>query len=158
MRNRLLAALSLVCIAGAFSFAGAQVDSRIKTANEVTPTWTGKGKYWGFVTCDKLQRQGTKITVDEIKKCVADGGKYVFGRTPIDPAAQAKLAPFAGQHVEVVATMTAARYGTGPTSDVAVDGLPSGGDRPATRQLGIVVVSVKVDPEPADPSISGGGE
>src|SRR5438132_1239709 len=137
MRNRILVALFMVCIAGAFSFAAAQDASttRIKTAKEATPSWTAKGTFYGFLTCDKIQDQGSQATIDDIKKCIAGGGKYYFGEPNInrDAAAQAKLAPFVGKFVAVNVTMTAAVYGTGPTSDVAVEGLPSGGDRPAPR-------------------------
>jgi hypothetical protein len=152
MRREILLALFVLLVAGAFSIAGAQgaANSRIKMAQEVTPTWTAKGTMYGFVTCDRIQNQGAKVTVDDIKKCVAEGGKYTFGgrNVNITAAEQAKLAPFAGKYVAVGVTMTSARYGTGPTSDVAVEGLYSGGDRPATRVEMFEVVSVAIDPTP----------
>ena len=92
-----------------------------------------------------------------------DGGKYFFGGNNVntDAKEQAKLAPFAGKYVAVSVTMTSARYGTGPTSDVAVEGLYSGGDRPATRELMYEVVSVAIDPTPdpreGEPQVRGRG-
>jgi hypothetical protein len=140
-------------VAAITSIAGAQTTTRVKTSKEETPTWTGKGIMYGFMTCDKIRNQGSKVTADDIKKCIAGGGQYTFGGTNVntDGPVQAKLAPFAGKFVAVTVTMTAARYGTGPTSDAAVDGLPSGGDRPTTRRLMYEVASVSVDPTP-DPS------
>lgn len=156
MCNRILAILSAIFLAGLASVAMAQnspTTTRIKTSKDLTPSWTAKAHYYGFVTCDKIQRQGAQVSVDDIKKCVAGGGKYVFSRTPVEnqDAAQKLLAPFAGQYVDVIATMTSTRYGTGPTSDVSIEGLYAGGDRPATRVEGISVVSIKVDPDP-DPA------
>jgi hypothetical protein len=156
MRNRIFGAFFLVFLAGLLSAALAQnspTTTRVKTSKDPTPTWTAKGHYYGFVTCDKIRRQGNQASVDAIKKCVADGGKYVFTNTPLDndKAAQAILAPFAGQYVDVIALKTSPTYGTGPTSDASIDGLYAGGDRPATRVEGISVVSAKIDPTP-DPS------
>ena len=169
MRNGIVTALFVLLVAGAFSYAGAQdknvstgagatsgfgaanpTITRVKTSKEVTPSWTAKGTFYGFLTCDKIQNQGAQATADDIKKCIAAGGKYYFGEPLInmDAAAQAKLAPFVGKFVAVNVTMTAARYGTGPTSDVAVEGLPSGGDRPTPRRLLYDVTSVAVDPTP----------
>ena len=156
MRDRIFGALFLIVFAGLVSAALAQnspTTTRIKKSTELTASWTAKAHYYGFVTCDKLRRQGAQVKVDEIKKCVADGGKYVFTSTPMDneKAAQAILAPFAGQYVDVIATMTSTHYGGGPTSDSSIDGLYAGGDRPATRVQGIAVVSAKIDPDP-DPA------
>ena len=168
-RSGIARAAFVLLVAGAFSYAGAQnknvstgagatsgvgasnpTITRVKTSKEVTPSWTAKGTFYGFLTCDKIQNQGSKATADDIKKCVAGGGQYYFGETNVnrDAAAQAKLAPFVGNFVAVNVTMTAARYGTGPTSDAAVEGLPSGGDRPTSRRLLWDVVSVSVDPTP----------
>src|SRR4030095_9978967 len=103
MRRQILLTLFVLLVAGAFSFAAAQDASttRIKTANEVTPKWTAKGTMYGFLTCDKIRNQGAKATEDDIKKCIAGGGKYFFGSNNINlnAAAQAKLAPFAGKYV-----------------------------------------------------------
>ena len=169
MRNKILMALFALGVAGAFSYAAAQnrnvsagagatsgvgsanpTITRVKTSKEVTPSWTAKATMYGFVTCDTIRNQGSKATADDIKKCIAAGGKYTFGGNSIniDAAEQAKLAPFAGKFAAVNVTMTSARYGTGPTSDVAVDGLYSGGNRPATRTDMYDVVSVSVDPTP----------
>ena len=169
MRNRIVMALFALLVGGAFSYACAQnrnvsagagatsgvgaanpTITRVKTSAEVTPSWTAKGTFYGFLTCDKILNQGSKATVDDIKKCIAGSGKYYFGEPNInlDAAAQAKLAPFVGKFVAVNVTMTAARYGTGPTSDAAVEGLPSGGNRPTPRRLLYDVVSVSVDPTP----------
>ena len=156
MRKRIFGAFFLVIFAGLLSGAFAQdspTTTRIATSKDKTPTWTAKAHYYGFVTCDKIRRQGAQVKLDDIKKCVADGGQYVFTNTPMDnaKAAQAILAPFAGQYVDVIATRTSSTYGTGPTSDSSIEGLYAGGDRPATRVEGIAVVSAKVDPTP-DPS------
>ena len=149
MRKAISVTLFVIFMAAITSVAGAQTTTRVKTAKEVTPEWTGKGTMYGFVTCDKIRNQGSKVTEDEIKKCVAGGGKYTFGGNNVNlDGAQAKLAPLAGKYVAVAVTMTSARYGTGPTSDVAVEGLYSGGDRPATRELMYQVVSVAIDPTP----------
>ena len=151
MRNRILVVLSVVFLAGLVSMAIAQnspTTSRVKTAEEKTPTWTYKGDWYGFLTCSKIQRQGNKVTPDDVKKCVADGGEYILssgGRTDLD--CQGKCEANAGQQVLIVGTMTAATYGTGPTSDEAVNGLYSGGDRPAVRFPKIKIMSVKIMPK-----------
>jgi hypothetical protein len=174
MRKAISVALFVILAAGLSSVAGAQAGkdhskehnpttTRVKTSKEVTPSWTAKGTMYGFVTCDRMRAQGAKVSNDEIKKCVGDGGKYFFGGNNVntDDKEQAKLAPFIGKYVAVQVTMTSARYGTGPTSDVAVEGLYSGGDRPATRELQYQVVSVAVDPTPdpreGDPQVRRAG-
>ena len=47
----------------------------------------------------------------------------------------------------ITGLMTAATYGTGPTSDEAVEGLYSGGDRPAVKFSTIKILSVKIMPK-----------
>ena len=150
MRNRVLAVLSVILIAGGFSVAGAQQTTRLKTATDPTPSWTYKGQWYGFVTCSRLIRQGNRATADEIKKCIADGGVYILaGGGRLDLAPPEKAAQYAGQQVLLTGTMTSTRYGTGPTSDPSIEGLYAGGDRPATRFQTITIISAQImPPEP----------
>jgi hypothetical protein len=150
MRNRILGALSIAFIAGGFILAGAQQTTRLKKADEQTPSWTYKGEWYGFVTCSRLIRQGNRSTPDQVKKCISDGGVYILaggGRMDLKPAD--KAAQYAGQQVLITGTITSTRYGTGPTSDSSIEGLYAGGDRPATKFQEITIISAKVmPPEP----------
>src|ERR1700733_12183834 len=143
MRNRILAVLFLVFIAGGVSVVSAQRTTRIKKADELTPAWTYKGRWYGLVTCNRLQRNGHKVTPDQVKKCIADGGTYILatpGRLDVGPPE--KLAPFAGQQVYLTGILTSRQYGSGPTSDEAIEGLYAGADRPATKFNVVQVSSV----------------
>jgi hypothetical protein len=150
MRNKLFAAITLVLIAGAFSVASAQQTTRIKKSTDVTPSWTYKGEWYGFITCNRLQRQGASSTPDQVKKCYTDGGTSILaggGRTDLEP--KEKCAEYAGQQAIVTGMMTSQKYGTGPTSDQSIEGLYAGGDRPATKFEGVKILSVKVMPKDA---------
>jgi hypothetical protein len=147
MCKRVLFALLMIAFAGGSLSAAAQSASRAKPATEVTPSWTYKGRWTGFITCNRLQLEGNTVTPDQVKKCISEGGTYVLhtgNRIDLRPAA--KLDAYAGQQAIVYGTMTSARYGTGPSSDPAVEGLYSGGDRPATKFQAIDVTSVQVMP------------
>jgi hypothetical protein len=150
MRNRVLTAVAVVFMAGGFIAAAAQQTTRLKSAEEVTPSWTYKGQWYGFITCSKLIRQGNSATPEDIKKCIDGGGTYILaggGRMDLLPAD--KAAAYAGQQVLITGTITSQRYGTGPTSDTSIEGLYAGGDRPATKFQGITIISVKpMPPEP----------
>jgi hypothetical protein len=167
MRKRILAAFLGILISGGFYVAAAQTagsaakkpratssattkpHGRTGAGSEIgdpTPSYTYKGKWYGFLTCSRLQRQGYNVKPDDVKKCVAEGGKYILssaagGRTDVEPAS--KVAPFAGQQVWITGTITSTRYSTGPTSDESIEGLYAGGDRPATRFEGVEVISVQ---------------
>lgn len=152
MRNRLLAALLFVLFAGGFAAARAQTadssTTRVKSSKEATPSWTYKGHWMGFVTCNRLQAEGNTASPDDVRKCLAAGGTCILqggGRLDLQP--RDKCDEFAGQEVLLTATETAAKYGTGPTSDVAVEGLAAGGDRPATKFEGITILSAKIMPK-----------
>jgi hypothetical protein len=152
MRNYVLAALFLAFVAGGLAVASAQtVDTsttRIKTSKEVTPSWTYKGHWKGFVTCNRLQKDGNTVSSDDVKKCLASGGVCILtggGRLDLQP--KEKCEEFAGQEVLITGTQTEAKYGTGPTSDVAVEGLAAGGDRPATKFQGLTILSAKILPK-----------
>jgi hypothetical protein len=94
-----------------------------------------------------LQLEGNTVTPDQVKKCIAEGGRYILHTgNRIDLRPPDKLAAYAGQQVIVYGTMTSARYGTGPSSDPAVEGLYSGGDRPATKFQAVDVTSAQVVP------------
>ena len=140
--------------AGGFGIVAAQTTdsstTRIKTSKDVTPSWTYKGQWKGFVTCNRLQRQGNTVSADDIKKCIAAGGTYILaggGRTDIQPKEKAEQ--YAGQEVLITGTMTSQRYGTGPTSDSSIEGLYAGGDRPATKFQGVTIISAKILPKEA---------
>src|ERR1700722_12613971 len=131
IRNRFLAVFFLIFMAGGLFAPSSQRTTSIKKADEVTPSWTYKGTWYGFVTCNRLLRKGHNVTPDQVKKCVADGGTYVMGGNLITPSEQ--LAPYAGQQVFLTGILTSQQYGSGPTSDSAIEGLYAGGDRPATK-------------------------
>ena len=149
MTNRVLA-ICVVLISGGLSVASAQQTTRIKKADDPTPSWTYKGEWYGFLTCNRLQRQGNAATPEQVKKCIADGGTYILaggGRTDLQPKEKCEL--YAGQQVLITGTLTSQRYGTGPTSDASIEGLYAGGDRPATKFEGVTIISAKVmPPEP----------
>ena len=73
------------------------------------------------------------------------GGRGGQGR--LDLAPKAKCDELAGQQVLITALMTSSRYGTGPTSDAAVAGFASGGDRPASKFQGLTIVSAQILPK-----------
>ena len=101
-----------------------------------------------FPHLHRLQRQGNKVTADEVKKCVAAGGSYILstgGRFDLKPAS--KLEPFAAQQIFLTGTITSKTYGTGPTSDTSIEGLYAGGDRPATKFETITVLELKALPK-----------
>src|SRR5579862_6026626 len=99
MRNRFLSTVLLIVVglvAGAFVYAGAQsqvgsanpTTTRVKTSKEVTPSWTYKGQWKGFVTCNRLMREGNTSSADDIKKCFDAGGTCVLyggGRLDLQP-------------------------------------------------------------------------
>jgi hypothetical protein len=143
----MIALLFFVSIVGVFSVAQAQVTTRLKADDEVTPAYTYKGRVYGFVTCHRLQREGNTVTPEQVRKCVSEGGKYVLhtgGRYDIKQ--QDKIAPFAGQQVLITAITSSRTYGTGPTRDPAVAGFYSGGDRGATRFETLDIISVQAMP------------
>jgi len=150
MSKRTLAALFVVLLGGAFCIAGAQratAQQKAAPAADSGPPWfTHTAKYYGFVTCNTAARRGHSITADEIKKCVADGGRYILlgspgGRKEIQP--QEKAAEFAGRQVFMTLTVRSQRYGTGPTSDPSIEGFYAGGDRPATRVDAFTIVKIE---------------
>jgi hypothetical protein len=158
MRNKLLPAIAVIFISAGLVVVNAQQTTRLKTPDEKTPSWTYRGEWYGFLTCNRLQRRGNTVTPEEVKNCIAEGGTYILaggGRTDVGP--KEKCEPFAGQQVLVSGTMTSQKYGTGPTSDASIEGLYAGGDRPATKFDGVTVISMKVMPaEPrqgADPEL-----
>lgn len=111
----------------------------------VTPSYTYKGKWYGFITCSKMMRQGYNSKPDDIRKCVAGGGRYILYNvvaSRLDFSDQVKPAPFAGQQVWIVGTLTSQSYSGGPTSDPALDGFYAGGDRPATRFNEVKIISI----------------
>lgn len=132
MRNRFLLALLALFIAGGFFWASAQTGdvstTRVKHLSEVTPSWTYKGHWKGFITCNRLQRDGNMTTPDQVKQCINAGGVCILiapgfqGQGRMDLAPKDKCDEFAGQEVMITGLMTSRKYGTGPGSDPAIEG------------------------------------
>ena len=154
MRNRYigllcaLAATAVVSVAFAQNQAPGTGQARAAVSAKPEmgpPPYTYTAKYYGFVSCNTQARRGRNITPDEIRSCVAAGGKYILlgspeGRRDIEPAE--KAAPFAGQQVFMTLSVTTQRYGSGPTSDPSIEGYPAGGDRPMPRRDTYKIISV----------------
>ena len=145
-----MAALFVLLLAGGICVVGAQpVNAQQKAAPKeegAPPDFTHVAKYYGFVTCTTVARQGRSVTPDDIRKCAAAGGRYILvgspgGRKEIQP--QEKAAPFAGQQVFMTLSVTSHRYGTGPTSDPSIEGYYAGGDRPATRVDAYTIIKIE---------------
>jgi hypothetical protein len=151
MQKPALILFSFLLTAATFALAGGQtVQSQEKKPAEAKesqgpPPYTYTGKFYGFVTSSNELKRGYKITPEEVKKSVAEGGRYVLfnnfaGRLDLEP--QEKAAPFAGQQVWLQGSITTQKYGTGPTSDPSIEGYYAGGDRPATRFEGVKIISI----------------
>jgi hypothetical protein len=152
MSKRTFAVLSFIFITGVFSIAHAQVTTRLKADAEVTPAFTYKGRFYGFVTCHRLQREGNTVKPEDVKKCVSEGGRYVLhtgGRYDLKP--QDKIALYAGQQVLITGITSSRTYGTGPTHDPAVDGFYSGIFPSASATKFEIIDIISVQAMPAEP-------